>query len=60
METCPTFFGVEDASLTELAEALKILHVYCGNKDWNTDDFVSVFEELTGQYYFIFGIILCL
>ena len=48
MENCPTFFGVEDAELEELADALKILHVYCDNKDWNDDDFISVFEELTG------------
>lgn len=47
MESCPTYFGVEDAELRELADALKILHVYCDTKDWNEDDFISVFEELT-------------
>ncbi|XP_074637810.1 F-box only protein 47-like [Acropora palmata] len=48
VEICPTFFGVEDAELEELATALKILHFHCDNKDWNLDDFLSVFEELTG------------
>ncbi|XP_068674626.1 F-box only protein 47-like [Montipora foliosa] len=48
VEICPTFFGVEDAELQELATALKILHFHCGNKEWNQDDFLSVFEELTG------------
>ena len=52
MESCPTFFGVEDVELKELAEALKILHVYGDTKDWNEDDFISVFEELTGPYTF--------
>ncbi|XP_078349063.1 F-box only protein 47-like [Oculina patagonica] len=47
VESCPTYFGVEDAELRELADALKILHVYCDTKDWNEDDFISVFEELT-------------
>lgn len=50
MESCPTYFGVEDAELRELADALKILHVYCDTKDWNEDDFISVFEELTSVY----------
>ena len=50
VESCPTFFGVEDAELKELADALKILHVYCDNKDWSEDDFISVFEELTGLF----------
>lgn len=60
VESCPTYFGVEDAELKELADALKILHVYCDNKDWNEDDFISVFEELTGlsflsyHYFFIY------
>ena len=53
VESCPTYFGVEDAQLKELAEALKILHVYCDTKDWNEDDFISVFEELTGAYWSI-------
>ena len=48
MESCPTYLGVEDAELKELADALKVLHVYSDNKDWNGDDFISVFEELTG------------
>ena len=47
VESCPTYFGVEDAELRELADALKILHVYCDTKDWNEDDFISVFEEIT-------------
>ena len=51
VESCPTYFGVEDVELKELADALKILHVYCDTKDWNEDDFISVFEELTGAYY---------
>lgn len=50
VEICPTFFGVEDAELEELATALKILHFHCDNKDWNLDDFLSVFEELTGWF----------
>ena len=55
MESSPTYFGVEDVELKELADALKILHVYCDTKDWNEDDFISVFEELTGAYYTIFS-----
>ena len=51
VESCPTYFGVEDVELKELADALKILHVYCDTKDWNEDDFISVFEELTGAHY---------
>ena len=55
VESSPTYFGVEDVELKELADALKILHVYCDTKDWNEDDFISVFEELTGAYYTIFS-----
>lgn len=54
VESCPTYFGVEDVELKELADALKILHVYCDTKDWNEDDFISVFEELTGAHYRFF------
>lgn len=54
VESCPTYLGVEDAELKELADALKVLHVYSDNKDWNVDDFISVFEELTG-WYFLFS-----
>ena len=60
MESCPTYFGVEDAELKELADALKILHVYCDNKEWNEDDFISVFEELTGLCFLSNLHILCL
>ena len=50
MESCPTYLGVEDSEFKDLADALKVLHVYNDNKDWNGDDFISVFEELTGWY----------
>ncbi|XP_001627407.2 F-box only protein 47 [Nematostella vectensis] len=46
MTTCPTFYGVEDAVLRELSEALEILDTEHSSK-WNEDDLVSVIEELT-------------
>ena len=51
VESCPTYLGVEDAELKELADTIKVLHDYCDSKDWNEDDFISVFEELTGQSF---------
>ena len=47
METCPTFYGVEDSDLKELAEAVQILQTG-GQKEWSDDNLISVFDELTG------------
>ena len=47
METCPTFYGVEDSDLKELGEAVQILQTG-GQKEWSDDNLISVFDELTG------------
>ncbi|XP_031572953.1 F-box only protein 47-like [Actinia tenebrosa] len=46
MSTCPTFYGVDDIEIRDLAEALTLLHKEC-EKTWNDDDIISVIEELS-------------
>ena len=48
MSTCPTFYGVEDIALKEVAENLQILHKFAD--EWTDDDLISVFDELIGLY----------
>ena len=48
METSPTFYGVDDPDLEELAEALQVL-LNC-QKEWSDNNLITVFDELTGQW----------
>lgn len=48
MTTCPTFYGVEDVALREVAENLQVLHQFADG--WTDDDLISVFDEMIGVY----------
>ncbi|KAK3700884.1 hypothetical protein QZH41_012700, partial [Actinostola sp. cb2023] len=46
MSTCPTFYGVEDVEVRELADSVVLLYTEC-KKHWNEDGIISIIEELS-------------
>lgn len=52
MSTCPTFYGVDDAEIRELADALVLLYTEC-KKTWNEDGVISIIEELSGTKCYV-------